>query len=85
MQSASPTRGKIDEFSDIFASKEMRRGIYQEALEEALEALARTYGELLANHVQNVEQYGLGNQIESKPAIEAEVVESDVRETQEST
>ena len=44
---------------------------------EALEVLARTYDELLAKHVQNVDQDGPHNQIESKPAIEAEAVESE--------
>jgi hypothetical protein len=42
---------------------------------EALEALARTYDELLAKHVQYVGQDGSHNQIESKPAIEADIVE----------
>lgn len=44
---------------------------------EALEALARTYDELLAKHVQNVDQDGSQNQIKSKPALIAEVVESE--------
>ena len=39
---------------------------------EALEALARTYDELLAKHTQNVAQDGSQNQPQSKPAIEAE-------------
>jgi hypothetical protein len=43
---------------------------------EALEALARTYDELLAKHAQNIDQDGPQDQIESKPTIEAEVVES---------
>jgi hypothetical protein len=30
---------------------------------------------MLAKRVQNVDQDGLGNQIESKPAIEAEIVD----------
>jgi hypothetical protein len=45
---------------------------------EALEALARSYDEVLAKYaipVLNGSQDGPQNQIESKPAIEAEVVE----------
>jgi hypothetical protein len=44
---------------------------------EALEALARTYDELLAKHARNASQDGPHNQIESNTAIEAEVLESD--------
>jgi hypothetical protein len=44
---------------------------------EALEALARTYDELLAKHVQNGSQDGPHNQVNSSLAIVAEVVESD--------
>jgi hypothetical protein len=46
---------------------------------EALEALARSYDEVIAKYstpVLDVAQDGPHNQTESKPAIEAEVVES---------
>jgi hypothetical protein len=43
----------------------------------ALEALARTYDEILAKHVQQTAQDVPGNQIESKPAIEMVPVESE--------
>lgn len=46
---------------------------------EALEALARSYDDILAKYatpVLEVAQDGPHNQIESKPAIEAEIVES---------
>jgi hypothetical protein len=43
---------------------------------EALEQLARSYDEVLAKYIPDTSQDGPQNQIESKPAIEAEVVES---------
>jgi hypothetical protein len=43
---------------------------------EALEALARSYDEVLAKHALPAPQSGPLNQIESKPAIEAVAVES---------
>jgi hypothetical protein len=46
---------------------------------EALEELARSYDGVLARYVQNDAQDGPHNQIESKPAIEAEVVELDAQ------
>jgi hypothetical protein len=49
---------------------------------EALEALSRSYDEVLAKYatpVLDVVQDGPHNQIESKPTIEAEVVESDAK------
>jgi hypothetical protein len=48
---------------------------------EAMEALARSYDDVLAKYakpVLDVSQDGPPNQTESKPAIEAEVVESEV-------
>ena len=50
---------------------------------EALEALARSYDEVLAKYatpVLDVAQDGPHNQIESKPAIEAELVEPETEE-----
>jgi hypothetical protein len=44
---------------------------------EALEALARTYDELLAKHIPNDAQDGPHNQVNSSTAIEAEIVESE--------
>jgi hypothetical protein len=51
-------------------------------MEEALEALARSYDDILAKYakpVLDVSQDGPQNQIESKAAIEAGSVESTVR------
>ena len=48
---------------------------------EALEALARTYDELLAKHMQNASQDGSQNQVNSCTAIEAEVVASETEES----
>lgn len=44
---------------------------------EALEMLARSYDEVVAKYALPAPQDGPYNQIESKPAIEAEVVESE--------
>jgi hypothetical protein len=44
---------------------------------EASEALAQTYDEPLAKHIQNGAQDGPHNQIESTPVIETEVLESE--------
>jgi hypothetical protein len=44
---------------------------------EALDELARSYDEVVAKYAQNASQDGPYNQIESKPAIEAEVLEPD--------
>jgi len=49
---------------------------------EALEALARTYDELIAKHIPNVAQDGPQNQANSNLAIEAEVVRSEAKETE---
>jgi hypothetical protein len=46
---------------------------------EALEALARSYDQVLAKYALPAPQDGPQNQIESKPAIEAEVVESEAQ------
>jgi hypothetical protein len=48
-----------------------------------LATLARSYDEVLAKDVQNSAQQRPHNQIESKPAIEAEVVHSVAKETGE--
>lgn len=44
---------------------------------EALEALARSYDEIVAKYIPDASQNGPQNQVNSSTAIEAEVVESE--------
>jgi hypothetical protein len=47
----------------------------------ALLELARAYDDILVKHLPDISQDSPQNQIESKPAIEAEVVESETEES----
>jgi hypothetical protein len=76
-QKKSPRRAAASSVSGGIVHAHTRDPFLASLPKEALEALARTYDELLAKHVQNASQDGPQNQIESKLAIEAEVVESD--------